>query len=1055
MSLLRVRHSSDNGVEHVVSMEFEGRVEERRFSFELTPQDRQDLQEPFDTTAENAERIAGRIEEIGEQLFRFLFDGSAIRGDIREHLGNTRIEIMSEGGIPWELLRDPAKAVLLACAARSFVRRSAEAASESPSPADGEGALRVLLVECGPVARRLVEGLREETAVELGILRPLIWEQLSSELRSSQVHLVQFEGSGPGKADAASLGALLAETTTGAIVGDATLAETLSNAGAPGIIALPANAAVETTVTFLADLYQRLLQGASLGEAATFARRQWTENGGSGWSVPLVFESGPLACLPAQEEAAALTLQPYGSAQVEGLPPRPVTGFFGRDETLRALDRAFDTNPVVLLHGDAGSGKTTAAIEFARWYQLSGGVNGALLVTTFAHHLPLARVLEQIGYAFGPSMRQVGVHWPALDNAQRRQVALDVLRQVPVLWIWDNVELIAGFPRGSASDWTSEEQQELFEFLREARETGARFLITSRGIEEDWLGGDVEHILLPALAPAERPDLALACADRYNRRLPEAEQLRPLLDFTEGNPLAIGLVTGQVMRDGLRANAEFQAFAARLRESEIAAEDVTPERVTRPLMASVNYVFAHAFEEAEFPRLDLLQLFHGLLHVDTFRAMGQAGAHAIAGLDHDDATRLLERAAVAGLLIAYGGGYYAIHPSLAWYFRRRFDASDPELRGSAIRAYAEAVGASATFYSDRYANGDRAAFDALRADQPNLLRARALARHFGNWRALLGIMQGLKILYQQAGRDLEWRQMVDEIAPEFVAPETGGAVSGHEEQWNQVTGYRVEMAQAERRWDEAARLQQLRVDWLREQVGSDKGRERALAIALGTYGQIQREAGKAECVRSLREAFDIVSVLGDRALTAIGAFDLGRTYEAAGDWDQAEDWYRKSMAVCPEDDHVVRPKILSQLGGLSYERFARSLKEGAPAAEHLENTARFYHQALELTPPDAVQYRAVIHNQLGNTYYEAGDAEQALDHYRQSIECKESSGQGHAAASTRYNAALLLLDTQRFEEAIEYANAALEEFERHGPAAARDVQKVGELIQEIRKAASA
>src|SRR5215472_16847837 len=132
-----------------------------------------------------------------------------------------------------------------------------------------------------------------------------------------------------------------------------------------------------------------------------------------------------------------------------------------------------------------------------------------------------------------------------------------------------------------------------------------------------------------------------------------------------------------------------------------------------------------------------------------------------------------------------------------------------------------------------------------------------------------------------------------------------------------------------RQWGDARRLQQMRVDWHREEAESgDSTRRRGLGIALGTLGQIQREAGDAACLTSLREAFDIVSGLGDRALTAVGAFDLGRTYEAAGEWDQAEEWYAKSMAACPEDDRVVRPKILSQLGGLSYERFVRSVQDG-------------------------------------------------------------------------------------------------------------------------------
>ena len=42
---------------------------------------------------------------------------------------------------------------------------------------------------------------------------------------------------------------------------------------------------------------------------------------------------------------------------------------------------------------------------------------------------------------------------------------LDVLRRGPVLWIWDNVEPITGFPAGTQSDWSAAEQQELRDFI--------------------------------------------------------------------------------------------------------------------------------------------------------------------------------------------------------------------------------------------------------------------------------------------------------------------------------------------------------------------------------------------------------------------------------------------------------------------------------------------------------------------------------------------------------------------------------------------------------------
>jgi hypothetical protein len=123
------------------------------------------------------------------------------------------------------------------------------------------------------------------------------------------------------------------------------------------------------------------------------------------------------------------------------VPPAPDAGFWGRDETLLALDRAFDRDRVVLLHAYAGSGKTTTAAEFARWYARTGGVDGPVLWSSFEHHLPLARLLDRFGQVFCPALERAGIHWLAIvDEAQRRAVALQVLAQVPVLWVWDNVE---------------------------------------------------------------------------------------------------------------------------------------------------------------------------------------------------------------------------------------------------------------------------------------------------------------------------------------------------------------------------------------------------------------------------------------------------------------------------------------------------------------------------------------------------------------------------------------------------------------------------------------
>src|SRR5207249_11307743 len=110
---------------------------------------------------------------------------------------------------------------------------------------------------------------------------------------------------------------------------------------------------------------------------------------------------------------------------------------------------AFDTHQIVLLHAYAGSGKTSTAAEFARWYALTGGVQGPVLFTSFERHMPLVRVLDKIGVVFGSSLEKLGIHCDAITySAQRRDIALQVLQQIPTLWIWDNDEPITGFPSG-------------------------------------------------------------------------------------------------------------------------------------------------------------------------------------------------------------------------------------------------------------------------------------------------------------------------------------------------------------------------------------------------------------------------------------------------------------------------------------------------------------------------------------------------------------------------------------------------------------------------------
>jgi hypothetical protein len=216
------------------------------------------------------------------------------------------------------------------------------------------------------------------------------------------------------------------EEALGEIEAYGSLAQAVVNPGAAGVVAMRYSVYVVTAAQFVAELYGALARGETLGEAVRWARGNLAVEPNrkiaydarplQDWVVPVVWERTPLSLWPQRQEGAPLRITLDSGGTTAGaldreLPKPPEVGFFGRDETLYALDRAFDRSSVVLLHAFAGSGKTTTAAEFARWYALTGGIEGPVLFTSFERKLPLARALDKIGEVFGPALERSEVLW--------------------------------------------------------------------------------------------------------------------------------------------------------------------------------------------------------------------------------------------------------------------------------------------------------------------------------------------------------------------------------------------------------------------------------------------------------------------------------------------------------------------------------------------------------------------------------------------------------------------------------------------------------------------
>lgn len=861
------------------------------------------------------------------------------------------------------------------------------------------------------------------------------------------------------------------------------LAQEVMHSGTAGVVAMRYVVYVVTAAQFVAELYDALARGRTLEDAVNLGRKNlhdqpireiaFRERKLQDWSVPIVFGAGTLALFPCEEgekkfeirigEAEAIPERGYMDPN---LPPSPDTGFFGRDETLQAIDRAFDTNKIVLLHAYAGHGKTATAAEFARWYSLTGGVNGPVLFTSFERYMPLPRVLDKIGQVFGGFLESQGIHWLTLDDADRRSVALQVLEAFPVLWIWDNVEPVAGFPIGTESAWSVQKQQDLVNFLRAARETKAKFLITSRRDEKEWLGDLPRRLIVPPMPMLERVELARAVADRLGYRMVDVESWKTLLKYTEGNPLTVTVLVGQVLREGLGTKDQIERFVDQLRSGMKEIEDDESQGRSRSLGASLRYGSENAFDDSERRILALLSLFQGFVDVDVLKAMGRDpfSLKELQGFDREAVMRLLDRAAEVGMLTALGGGYYRIHPALPWFFRGLFQKYYKGREDEAARAFVEAEGALGNYYQDQYDAGHPEVVSILAAEEANLLYARQLALKRGWLRTVTSAMQGLSWLYNQRGRWVEWRRLVEEIVPSFVDTETGGPLPGQEGGWAIVTNYQVKLAIQSRQWNDALKLEKELVEWSREKTrpALDKDpkeiddREKIdiwnYISSLNDLAIIQRETGDTDCVKSYEEAIETGEKYGFSEVAIGYSNNLGNAYLSMAqirDLNKAEYWYKRGLILTPESDAMHRGGCFVSLGNVALERFKDSLKAGKPEGKHLEDALKFYRYALEAFPEDAKDALAITYNWLGIVYKYAGMFDEAFKQYQKAIYIADEIGDTYWAGQYRLNATMVLAQADRPSDALEYARSAQEKFKVCGPTGAEKLQETEALITQI------
>src|SRR2546427_3152441 len=175
----------------------------------------------------------------------------------------------------------------------------------------------------------------------------------------------------------------------------ASVAARLLEEGVTSVVAMSHSVLVETARRFVQAFYAALAEGARVGQAmlagqqALYGDPYRGKIMGAGdlhlrdWFVPVLYqEERDLQLITALLPQAVRQLQAQQRRLSLGaLPEPPPHHFQGRSRELLTLERLLHDHPYAVVHGQGGMGKTTLAVELARWLVRTGRFRRAAFVS--------------------------------------------------------------------------------------------------------------------------------------------------------------------------------------------------------------------------------------------------------------------------------------------------------------------------------------------------------------------------------------------------------------------------------------------------------------------------------------------------------------------------------------------------------------------------------------------------------------------------------------------------------------------------------------------------
>lgn len=543
----------------------------------------------------------------------------------------------------------------------------------------------------------------------------------------------------------------------------ASVAARLLDEGVASVVAMSHSVLVETAHRFVRAFYAELAQGRSTGAAMLAGQRAlhgdtWRGNVmGAGelrlqdWFVPVLYQEerdAPLITELRSEEVRELEAR-QRQLRLGALPDEPKHKFQGRSRELLKLERLLISEPHAVVRGQGGAGKTTLAVELARWLVRARRFRRAAFVS-LEEYSDARGVLDQVGQQLLPENYSVAEF---SDLKEALQPVERALRDSPTIIVLDNFESLLPSADATESSTIAESREEILKLAQDLlnSDPSTRIVFTSREP-------------LPAPFDHSRRDFRLGALDRTDAialvsEVMKQEGLEPKADDPGGTPKEI-----EELVDAVNCHARALELLAR----ELAKQGVraTTENLHR-LMAELDRRYPSDRRNSLYAsiELSLRRLSPEMREQAKALAVFHGGAHLMV-LDHvleiaEDDTETVRRLATAlidvGLAEDVGYGHLKLDPALPSYLLR--DISEAEIEVFRTR-WAEAMQRLITsLYNELFKDAKLAAI-LTQFELPNLMATLLWLQDRATPETVIDVADSIELLVSRSGRKSALTQAV-------------------------------------------------------------------------------------------------------------------------------------------------------------------------------------------------------------------------------------------------------------------------------------------------------